>query len=273
MNTLMKRDLNTANRKGRGIMLSDCTPRKYLLALIALVILLPCLLSKTSASASNFDLHLKDQETGDDLFVNFITGDYMFFNAKKQSFIAGKGKVKIGDCAMELKDAGPNRNRPDRQVHVFFNPCDNVVNAACQVFDSGEDYAIKETAWINQNQISASADLETAEPSTNTRFDGFCLEDDSKNYILSSNGVSYTFVDRRKGVVLQGEKGLITNGCKTKLIHDGADPKHPDRHIYAEVNTCTREAMATVWLASTRQTYLLNDTNMLDSRCTHTRND
>jgi hypothetical protein len=48
------------------------------------------LLSKTS----DFDINLQDQETGGDLFVNFITGDYRLctkrllvkaFHAKEQS--------------------------------------------------------------------------------------------------------------------------------------------------------------------------------------------
>lgn len=255
------------NVSGREVVLNSRAPRKFLIAFVALAILS---MGWLCVSADDFDLRLKDDATGDNLFVNLVTGDYLFFNGRNQSFLSGKGKLTIGPCAIELQDSGRNSKRPDRSVYVSYSLCDKVASAVCEVFATGESFSIddKDAADNEHPLFKDEDDSSESEESARTRFDGFCLKDDSNGCSLSINGGDYVFRDTRKGITLEGSEHsrLIFNGCKVKLT-DVGDPKRPDRRVSVEINTCTRKAKALVWAASTGRTSMINDSNISDSSC------
>ncbi len=251
----------------REVVSNSRAPRKCLIALVAVAILS---MGWLRASASDFDLRLKDDATGDNLFVNLVTGDYLFFNGRKQSFFSGKGKLTVNSCTIELQDSGRSSKRSDRRVYVSYSLCDKVASAVCEVFATGESFSVndKDAADNERPLFKDEDDPSDSEENARIRFDGFCLEGDSNGCSLSIDGGDYVFRDTRKGVTLEGSEHsrLIFNGCKVKLT-DVGDPKRPDRRVSVEINTCTRKAKALIWIESTGRTSTITDSNISDSSC------
>ncbi len=272
MNRSVNEGLNAFTSKsksmgGREDVSNRRSLRKFLIALVAMALFSAGWLR---ASASDFDLRLRDDATGDNLFVNLVTGDYLFFNGKRHSFFSGQGKLTVNSCVVELRDSGRNSKRPDRSVHLRYSLCDNAASAVCEVFATGEAYSIddKDAADNQHTLFKDEADSSELEENAPIRFDGFCLEDDSNGCTLRINGGDYVFRDTRKGITIEGaEHGRLTiNGCKVKLT-DVGDPKRPDRRVSVEINTCTRKASALVWFMSTGRTNTMSDSNISDSSC------
>lgn len=51
------------------------------------------------------------------------TGEYDFFDCRKDTSLSGLGQVTISSCKTELRDSGPNAKLPDRSVSATANPC------------------------------------------------------------------------------------------------------------------------------------------------------
>src|SRR5688572_13301474 len=139
----LKMYLKNRNRQPRSRLLRNT--RWCAVALITLAILAPCLLGSREVSASDFNLHIKDDETGDSFFINALTGDYLLFKGAKRSFLAGRGELTISDCLIELRDSGASAKRPDREVYVAYNLCEGTAKAEGQVFETGESFALSDS--------------------------------------------------------------------------------------------------------------------------------
>jgi hypothetical protein len=64
-----------------------------------------------------------DDTNGKILRFDSVTGDYDFLDCRKATSLSGRGRVTISACKTELKDTGPDPNRPDRNIYVIGNPC------------------------------------------------------------------------------------------------------------------------------------------------------
>jgi hypothetical protein len=274
MNMMTKQEVNQPNRTAKRQNLSSGLirrrARRGLIVLAAFALLLPCLLLTPEVSANDFHLYFQDDATGNRLFMDAVTGDYLMIDKEKRSFLAGRGKVTVTSCAIELQDSGANPKHPDRSVYILYNPCERVAKALCEVFSTTETYSLNDRDTTDNDGAFSTADSETAK-SPHIRFEPTCLQDDANSSVSISfvNG-TYAFRDHSKGVSLQGTGSIVTTGCKVKISHDGADPKRPDRHVYIEYNSCTRVGTVFVWIASTGQTYFINDSDSRNSSCPRT---
>jgi hypothetical protein len=70
-----------------------------------------------------FDYVIVDDTNGKILRFDSVSGDYNFFDCRKATSLSGRGRVTISACKTELKDTGPDPNRPDRNIYVIGNPC------------------------------------------------------------------------------------------------------------------------------------------------------
>lgn len=71
-----------------------------------------------------FDYVIVDDTNGKLLRFVSTTGDYDFFDCRKNKNVSGRGVVTISSCKTELRDT-----KPDRTVTVLANPCTKVGNA------------------------------------------------------------------------------------------------------------------------------------------------
>lgn len=76
-----------------------------------------------------FDYVMVDDSSGTILRFNSATGDYDFFDCRKETTLSGRGQVTITSCKTELLDTGPDPRHPDRNLSVIANPCTRVGNA------------------------------------------------------------------------------------------------------------------------------------------------
>jgi hypothetical protein len=269
----LKMYLKNRNRQQRSRPLRNT--RRCAVALIVLAILAPCLLGSREVSASDFNLHIKDDETGDSFFINALTGDYLLFKGAKRSFLAGRGKLTISDCLIELRDSGASAKRPDREVYVAYNLCEGTAKAEGQVFATGESFALSDSQTTDNEPGEISArkeglEGEITEPIGNIRFQPLCMQDDVQSYLQmnfqnSSVSSAYVFADRSKNIFVEGQGAVVVNGCKMTLTDSGPDPKRPAYRIILEYNRCTFVANAIIWIAATGKTYTLNDSDIRNS--------
>jgi hypothetical protein len=71
-----------------------------------------------------FDYVIADDTNGKLLRFVSTTGDYDFFDCRKNKSVSGRGVVTISSCKTELRDT-----KPDRTVTVLANPCTKAGNA------------------------------------------------------------------------------------------------------------------------------------------------
>lgn len=275
MKTLANLKMNLKNHKAQPRSRLFRSLRRCAVALIALALLLPCLPGSREVSASDFNLHIKDDKTGDSFFINALTGDYLLFKGAKRSFLAGRGKLTISDCLIELRDSGASAKRPDRDVYVAYNLCEATAKAEGQVFATGESFALRDSQTTDNepSEIAANdggAEGEITEPDGNRRFEPVCMQDDVQSYLQmnfenSLEGGLYVFADRQKNIYLKDEGVVVVNGCKMTLTDSGPDPKRPDYRVILEYNRCTFVANAFIWIAATGRTYTLHDSDIRNS--------
>jgi hypothetical protein len=77
-----------------------------------------------SFTVTVFDYVIADDTNGKLLRFVSTTGDYDFFDCRKNKSVSGRGVVTISNCKTELRDL-----KPDRTVVVVANPCTKVGNA------------------------------------------------------------------------------------------------------------------------------------------------
>ncbi len=275
MNILANLKMNLQNHKAQQRSRLLRSTRRCAVALIALAILAPCLHGSREVSASDFNLHIKDDKTGDSFFINALTGDYLLFKGAKRSFLAGRGKLTISDCLIELRDSGASAKRPDRDVYVTYNLCEATAKAEGQVFATGESFALSDSQTTDNEPSEGSARVDDAEgeitePNGNRRFDPECMQDDVQSYLqlnfeIASQRSAYLFADRQKNMFVKGEGAVVVNGCKMTLTDSGPDPKRPDYRVILEYNHCTFVANAIIWVAATGRTYTLHDSDIRNS--------
>jgi hypothetical protein len=256
-------------RRPRALSGRLCRIRAGAVALVILVILAPCLLSSREVSASDFHFHIKDDKTGESFFINALTGDYLFFRGAKRNYIAGRGKLMITDCLIELRDSGASAKRPDREVYVVYNLCEGTAKAQGQVYTTGESFTLIDSHTTDDEQIETNArDNRPADrivaPDSINRFQPVCLQDDMQSYLQftllgSFQERAYRFEDRLKDISVKGIGNVVMSGCKITLTDCGETPKRPDRRVIVEYNTCTFEANIFIWIAETGQTYRIHD--------------
>jgi hypothetical protein len=74
--------------------------------------------NKTSCSftVKVFDCVIVDDTNGKLLRFISTTGEYDFFDCRKRFSLSGRGVVSITLCKAELRDTGPDPQRPDRNL-------------------------------------------------------------------------------------------------------------------------------------------------------------
>lgn len=70
-----------------------------------------------------FDYVIVDDTNAKMLRFDSMTGDYDFFDCRKRIALSGRGVVTISFCKTELRDTGPDPQRPDRNLLVQANSC------------------------------------------------------------------------------------------------------------------------------------------------------
>ncbi len=70
-----------------------------------------------------FDYVIVDDTNGKLLRFDSVTGDYDFFDCRKNKSLSGRGTVTINSCKTELRDTGPDAQHPDRNLLAQANPC------------------------------------------------------------------------------------------------------------------------------------------------------
>lgn len=100
--------------------------------------------------ADGFDICIQDEATGSFLRLNSATGAYRMQNCSKGFVVSGAGAVTINGCKLELRDAGSNPKRPDRQVRVEVNRCTATASASVQMASPASQTLIHDNN-INDN--------------------------------------------------------------------------------------------------------------------------
>jgi hypothetical protein len=77
-----------------------------------------------SFTVTIFDYVIVDDTNGKLLRFVSTTGDYDFFDCRKNKSVSGRGVVTISSCKTELRDT-----KPDRTLTVLTNPCTKAGNA------------------------------------------------------------------------------------------------------------------------------------------------
>jgi hypothetical protein len=266
----LKMNLKKRNAPPRSRLLR--LTQMYAVTILGLLLLSSCLFGG-EAAASDFHLHIKDHKTGDSFFINALNGDYMLFRGANRSYLAGRGKLTVSDCLLELRDSGASAKRPDREVYIAYNLCEGTAKAEGQVFATGETFALLGSHTTEQlaGDITAKdAQDANAEPGTNIRFEPKCMQDDVQSHLQvnfedASPGSGFIFADRQKNVFAKGMGTAVVNGCKLTITGSGPDPKRPDYRIIVEYNRCTFAASAFIWIAASGKTYQLTDSDIRNS--------
>lgn len=275
MKRLANLKFNLKNRNGQVRSRGARCIRFCAIALVVLALFLPGLLSGGKVAASDFQFYFKDSKTGDSFYINVFTGDYLLFSDAKRSFLTGRGTLIVNDCLMQLRDNG-SAKRPDREVNFVYNLCEGTAKAEGQILATGEAFAVNDSQVMDEKpgHIDDQKDVvaeEKGEPRTNVRGEPICIQDDVQTYLVMNFFISYledryAFVDRQKGIYLRGESNTVQNGCKVTLTDLGPDPKHPDRRVVIEYNTCTRKANVFIWIAATGKTYTIYDSDVRNNQ-------
>jgi hypothetical protein len=77
-----------------------------------------------------FDYVIVDDSNGRILRFISTTGEYDFFDCRKNQSLSRFGVVTISSCKATLTDVGPDTKHPDRNVSVTANPCTKVGSAS-----------------------------------------------------------------------------------------------------------------------------------------------
>jgi hypothetical protein len=70
-----------------------------------------------------FDYVIVDDTNGKMLRFDSLTGEYDFFDCRKDKRLSGRGVVTVNACKVELRDSGPDPQRPDRNLLAQATPC------------------------------------------------------------------------------------------------------------------------------------------------------
>jgi hypothetical protein len=70
-----------------------------------------------------FDYVIADEANGKLLRFDSVTGEYDYFDCRKNITLSGRGVATISFCKTELRDTGPDPIHPDRNLFAEGNPC------------------------------------------------------------------------------------------------------------------------------------------------------
>jgi hypothetical protein len=93
-----------------------------------------------------FDYVIVDDSNGKIMRFDSVTGDYDFFDCRKNKSLSGRGTVTINACKTELRDS-----KPDRTVTVLANPCTRSGNTT--VINGGATHTLNDLNLSN-NRVS-----------------------------------------------------------------------------------------------------------------------
>jgi uncharacterized delta-60 repeat protein/uncharacterized repeat protein (TIGR01451 family) len=99
--------------------------------------------------AQAFDICIADSTINLLIRFNSVTGDYQFFDCRKDGVLTGKGTLMVNGCKIELRDSGPNTKKPDRNVFAAANPCTKQGNATIQIFAEAKIHNFSDTDITN----------------------------------------------------------------------------------------------------------------------------
>jgi hypothetical protein len=92
------------------------------------------------------DACIKDVNTGNNLRLNPVTGEYVFTECgSKGLMLGGRGKINRNACVIELFDT-----RPDRLGRATFDSCGHNGSAAIQVFNKGRSFSINDSETLKE---------------------------------------------------------------------------------------------------------------------------
>jgi hypothetical protein len=77
-----------------------------------------------------FDYVIVDESNGRILRFVSTTGEYDYFDCRKNQSLSRVGVVTISTCKTTLTDVGPDAKHPDRNVSVTANPCTKAGSAS-----------------------------------------------------------------------------------------------------------------------------------------------
>ncbi|HJQ22921.1 MAG TPA: delta-60 repeat domain-containing protein [Blastocatellia bacterium] len=96
-----------------------------------------------------FDYCVQDDSNGTVLLVSVNSGDYLFFDLRKNVSLYGRGQITVNSCKITLTDAGPTPKQPDRSVQALVNPCMRTGSASVQIYATGATYSIFDSDFSN----------------------------------------------------------------------------------------------------------------------------
>lgn len=83
-----------------------------------------------SFTARVFDYVIVDDSNGKILRFDSLTGDYDFFDCRKNTSLSGRGETTLSNCKVELRHTGSDPKRPDRNLSATANPCSRTGTAS-----------------------------------------------------------------------------------------------------------------------------------------------
>jgi pimeloyl-ACP methyl ester carboxylesterase len=143
-----------------------------------------------------------------------------------------------------------------------------------QIGNNGVDgpYFVKSFLVFGAGQSLVSQNAFTTAPFLASQFEGsfdVCIKDDNSNRYLQVSSVSgkYIYRDCSKGVTLIGTGKVTGSFCKLTLTDAGPVPKHPDRSVSININTCTHEANAVIKVTLTAPPVNISDADINNNTC------
>jgi hypothetical protein len=77
-----------------------------------------------------FDYVIVDDSNGKILRFDSLSGDYDFFDCRKNTSLSGRGVTTLTNCKVELRHTGSDPKRPDRNLSATANPCSRTGTAS-----------------------------------------------------------------------------------------------------------------------------------------------
>jgi hypothetical protein len=99
-----------------------------------------------------FDICIADSTSNLIIRFNSVTGDYQFFDCRKDGALTGRGTLTVNGCKIELRDTGTNPKKPDRKVFAAANPCTKQGNAVIQIFAKAKIHTFSDSD-ITRNHL------------------------------------------------------------------------------------------------------------------------
>ncbi|MGA9770635.1 MAG: choice-of-anchor X domain-containing protein [Blastocatellia bacterium] len=133
-------------------------------------------------------------------------------------------------------------------------------------------YFVKSLLVFGSGQSLVAQNAFTTGPFLASQFEGsfdICIKDDNSNRYLQVSSVSgkYIYRDCSKGITLTGTGKVTRSFCKITLTDAGPVPKHPDRSVSINVNTCTHKADAAIKVTMTAPQVNISDVDIRNSGC------